>query len=93
MYPPFEFQQKIVGGVSAVSPIPWQVVIHIDNMYHCGGTILDDITILSAAHCFENHDSPSTIRAGSLKTGEGGQVGYHYFYVWNIKIMINFSVG
>ena len=74
MYPPFEFQKRIAGGVSAVSPIPWQVFILIDNTFMCGGTILDDVTILSAAHCFGNLDSPSIIRAGSLKTYEGGQV-------------------
>ena len=84
MYAPFEHQQRIVGGISAVSPIPWQVSIIINSMTLCGGTILDDVTILSAAHCFENHDSPSTIRAGSLQRYAGGQVGYP-FYVCNIK--------
>ena len=77
MFPPFEYQQRIVGGISAVSPIPWQVLVVINNMYHCGGTILDDMTILSAAHCFENPDSPSYIRAGSLQVFNGGQVGLH----------------
>ena len=83
MYP-FEHKQRIVGGVPAESPIPWQVFININDMLVCGGTILDDVTILSAAHCFENHDSPSTIRAGSLQRYAGGQVGYP-FYVCNIK--------
>ena len=89
MYP-FEHKQRIVGGVSAASPIPWQVSIIIDSMYVCGGTILDDLTILSAAHCFENPDSLSTIRAGSLERYVGGQVGY-YLYVCDIKrFFINF---
>ena len=39
---------RIVGGENAQTPIPWQV--HVDNT--CGGTILDETTILSAAHCF-----------------------------------------
>ena len=81
MYP-FEHIQRIVGGVSAESPIPWQVSIIIDMAMLCGGTILDDTTILSAAHCFENHDTPSTIRAGSLYRYFGGQVGCS-FYVNN----------
>ena len=78
-YPDFDFQQRIVGGVElAVSNIPWQVQILVDDTYACGGTILDDLTILSAAHCFEYQYTPSSIRAGSIKYGNGGQVSYSY---------------
>ena len=68
------FQQRIVQGVTAVSPIPWQASVFIANSYRCGGTILDASTILSAAHCFPNLDSPSVVRVGSLFTDSGGQV-------------------
>ena len=44
---------RIVGGKNAPSPIPWQVSIgNADSGHWCGGTILDEETILSAAHCF-----------------------------------------
>ena len=43
---------RIVGGKNASTPIPWQV--HVDR--GCGGTILDETTILSAAHCFYPSD-------------------------------------
>ena len=48
---------KIIGGQSAPSPIPWQVYLQISfnslgQSGRCGGTILDEETILSAAHCF-----------------------------------------
>ena len=65
---------RIVGGQPADSPIPWQVYLFVENMYSCGGTILDASTILSAAHCFPSSNSPSTIRAGSLNRFSGGQV-------------------
>ena len=68
------FQQRIVQGVTAVSPIPWQASVFIANSYRCGGTILDASTILSAAHCFRNLDSPSVVRVGSLFADTGGQV-------------------
>ena len=74
VYSAFDFQQRIVGGVTAASPIPWQVQIVVDNSWICGGTILDNSTILSAAHCYENDDTPSYVRAGSVKFGSGGQV-------------------
>ena len=41
---------RIVGGSIAEFPIPWQVRV-LGNFYRCGGTILDEYTILSAAHC------------------------------------------
>ena len=64
---------RIVGGQHAPSMIPWQVAI---VGIGCGGTILDSCTILSAAHCFEHQYTPSSIRAGSIKYGNGGQVSY-----------------
>ena len=79
-YPEFDFQQRIVGGVEfAVSNIPWQVQILVDDVNACGGTILDNLTILSAANCFEHQYTPSIVRAGSIKFGYGGQVSYFHF--------------
>ena len=48
---------KIVGGLTAPSPIPWQVQVRVNfnnlgKFGFCGGTILDEETILCAAHCF-----------------------------------------
>ena len=53
---------RIVGGQKANSMIPWQVSLRFDCSHHsacpksgrwhyCGGMILDEITILTAAHC------------------------------------------
>ena len=73
---------EIVGGQQAPSPIPWQVSVQIGGQHHCGGTILDTYTILSAAHCFDDYgDSVEGfyIRAGSRKWSSGGQVSYHMF--------------
>jgi len=50
------FEDKIVGGTTALSPIPWQAHITIMKgglSFQCGGTILDEETILSAAHCYQ----------------------------------------
>ena len=40
---------KIVGGENAPYPIPWQAKVHVGGVL-CGGTIIDETTILSAAH-------------------------------------------
>ena len=47
-----DIKARIINGKSAESPIPWQVHVHSFKGI-CGGTILDEETILSAAHCFE----------------------------------------
>ena len=43
------FNSRIIGGSIAESPIPWQVRLYGARI--CGGTILDEYTILTAAHC------------------------------------------
>ena len=61
---------RIVGGAKAPSMIPWQVYI-----WGCGGTILDECTILTAAHC--KIKAGRTIRAGSTNRLSGGQVKFN----------------
>ena len=56
---------RIVGGENATTPIPWQV--HVDR--GCGGTILDETTILSAAHCFNPFRGAYYIEAGHTVRG------------------------
>ena len=63
---------RVIGGQYAYSPIPWQA--HIEH--GCGAVVLDALTLLSAAHCF-NYTQPwtwSKIRVGSVYNNSGGQV-------------------
>ncbi|XP_074647198.1 neurotrypsin-like [Tubulanus polymorphus] len=53
-------QPRIVGGFPAVyGAYPWQVGVRKYSGRFCGGTILNDYWILSAAHCY--HDSDKEI--------------------------------
>ena len=68
---------EIVGGKDAPSPIPWQVSVQSNNVHFCGATILDKMTLLSAASCFYGKfDSTNgiSIKAGSVYKSNGGQV-------------------
>ena len=67
---------EVVGGQDAPSPIPWQVSVRLKGFHFCGATILDELTLLCAAHFFTRSLSTSdkTIRAGSTKRSNGGQV-------------------
>ncbi|XP_036445720.1 trypsin II-P29 [Colossoma macropomum] len=63
------FNTKIVGGQTANSGAwPWQVSIQYSRGHFCGGSLINNNWILSAAHCFQssitNYPSALTIYLG-----------------------------
>ncbi|XP_030765757.1 trypsin-7-like, partial [Sitophilus oryzae] len=66
----------IVGGENAsILDYPYQVEVLYSNSHSCGGSILNNKFILSAAHCFGSAQaSDITIRAGSSYSASGGQI-------------------
>ena len=42
---------RIVGGHAAKNPMPWMVLIYIKGS-QCGGTLINNEFVLTAAHCF-----------------------------------------
>jgi MYXO-CTERM domain-containing protein len=60
----------IVGGVSVdINSAPYQVSLQINGSHLCGGTIVSDRWIISAAHCGQ----PQTIVAGVTKLSLAAQ--------------------
>lgn len=73
--------RRIVNGTATtIETIPFQVSILFFNSQWCGGAVLDETTILTAAHCFDNYFnnlyqlSSWSIRAGSSYWANGGQL-------------------
>ena len=69
---------RIVGGQKARSPIPWQVSVRhcpSGDCHWCGGTILDEKTVLSAAHCYyKKRPNGWYVTAGVVNKSSVGQV-------------------
>ncbi|KAK8917966.1 hypothetical protein H634G_09623 [Metarhizium anisopliae BRIP 53293] len=65
--------KRIAGGEAAQNgDIPCMVSIQNERGQHeCGGSLLDDTTVLTAAHCL---GSSHSIRAGTLNAEEGGVI-------------------
>ncbi|TVQ28289.1 MAG: peptidase S1 [Wenzhouxiangella sp.] len=70
---PTRSTERIVGGEDAdIEDYPWQVALLDNNdAQECGGSILNERWILTAAHCFDT--SVPKIRAGVTDWREPGQ--------------------
>ncbi|XP_005609045.1 transmembrane protease serine 11D [Equus przewalskii] len=52
-------EERIIGGSRAEEgDWPWQVSLHLNNVHHCGGILISDMWILTAAHCFRSSSDP-----------------------------------
>lgn len=50
------------GAASVHGEWPWQVTLHTTQGHLCGGSIIGNQWILTAAHCFSGIETPKTLR-------------------------------
>lgn len=66
--------RKVVGGVAAdIKDHPWQAAIAPDGKnFACGGALIQDRWVLTAAHCFPEPNAKGTgVKAGVTKQSAG----------------------
>lgn len=69
-----ELDGRIVGGDPiGISKAPHQVSIQKFHDHSCGGSLIADNWVLSAAHCFR-YNTPVKVRVGSSFYDQGGQL-------------------
>uniref|UniRef100_A0A8D8W5Y9 Suppressor of tumorigenicity 14 protein homolog n=3 Tax=Cacopsylla melanoneura TaxID=428564 RepID=A0A8D8W5Y9_9HEMI len=57
--PPRQPRRRIISGSEAeIGEFPWQVAVALDGMFFCGGALLNEHFVLTAAHCIMTRDSP-----------------------------------
>ncbi|GLH06567.1 Trypsin-1 [Gryllus bimaculatus] len=70
-----EPEDRIVGGTeTTITDFPFAVSLEYQGNHSCGGSIISEKYILTAAHCYHASAKDYTVRVGSSERENGGTV-------------------
>jgi len=85
-------QSKIVGGIEGVrGAYPYQISLRRRGGHICGGTIIDEKTIITAAHCLGEDASEYAIVAGDHDVRRGGDCAEQHVAVAKTILHPNYN--
>ena len=65
--------ERITGGsLASINELPFQVSLQFEGYHVCGGSIISEYWVLSAAHCMQFSKYSMTVLAGSENLQSGG---------------------
>ncbi|XP_020810324.1 trypsin [Drosophila serrata] len=91
----FPFGRIVNGDAAEIETHPYQVSIQTTKGSHfCGGSLVDDDTVVTAAHCMQSYGADELqVRLGSKSRSSGGEVvsvrAFKFHEGYNSKLMIN----
>jgi len=85
-------QTKIIGGTNAnIADFPWQVY-YISGNYLCGGSIIDQNWVVTAAHCTkDSNGNPIPASSMQIKVGSSTTSGGKVYSVSNVIVHSGFN--
>jgi len=97
---PPDTSSNIIGGKDAIPySWPWQVVLCKKFLFgcqlSCGGTLISDQWIMTAAHCVRNNPPPSIfrIKLGVFNQTRSDEIGEQVLEITEIHVHPKFNVG
>ena len=83
---------KIIGGTNAnIADFPWQVY-YISGPYLCGGSIIDQNWVVTAAHCTkDSNGNPISASSMQIKVGSSTTSGGKVYNVSNVIVHLGFN--
>lgn len=91
----FPFGRIVNGEAAVIESYPYQVSIQTSKGSHfCGGTLIDEVTVVTAAHCMQSYEVQELrVRLGSTSRSEGGELvsvrAFKFHEGYNSKLMVN----
>uniref|UniRef100_A0AAQ6IE99 Coagulation factor IXa n=1 Tax=Anabas testudineus TaxID=64144 RepID=A0AAQ6IE99_ANATE len=95
--PPHPFRRIVGGTVVVPGEIPWQVALiaHTSGQVFCGGSILSERWVITAAHCLSVSQGPFFVRVGehNIYINEGTEQDHevlerHIYPLYNASISL-----